>query len=217
MSDNTAVIRIDEELNSPAALTSVNAAQYATLLIANPLISQTALPEAQPAGADQTHFYYNDEEEGDMRLTLDLDGNLINLHYWDEDLDPDGIAALIGEEHPWVDVDRNIWDRVSIAVRGTSIDQQRAIDLAVEHKSSTPTEVGRDSLGNVLVVWRDPEDNLAERFELGLNPAGEILSVGYSIFTDSDREEGVEEPEWYRCTPIDGPWEELVDAGLTNA
>lgn len=210
-------------INTAGDITSVNGEQYATLIAANPVLADT-LPSAFEGRGDCLQFIYNPGgDEEDLRLTLGSDGALVQLDLWQFDEDnTERTVGVNGEGGDWVDIEGGgLWEQLSIAVRGTNVAQQSALDKAVKLKGNAAEVVreGEDGDSVVTATWKPEtdEDPTEETFELRLNEYGQIIGVAFSILTETDLEEGATEPEWYRATYLDGPWEELVEAGLETA
>lgn len=208
-------------ISTEGDVTSVNAEQYLTLRQVNPIIADgDALPSAYGDRGDSLQFIYN-SEDGDIRLTLDADGSMASLELWQ--YDPDNEAKTVGingEGGEWADIEGgDMWEQLSVELRGTNIAQQEAIDKVAKQREAEPSEVTRDGeagSSEVTARWTPQEDPTDEEFEVRLNEYGQIVGVAYSIYTEADEEDEAG-AEWYRATELDGPWEELVAAGLTTA
>lgn len=215
--DNTlaAVISTDGDI------TSVNGEQYLTLREVNPLIADGgALPSAYGARGDDLQFIYNNEDY-DIRLTLDADGSMVSLELWQYDADNEAqTVGVNGEGGEWADIEGgDMWEQISVKLRGTNVAQQEAIDKVAKLRGAEPSEVTRDGeagSSEVTARWTPQENPTDEEFEVRLNEYGQILGVAFSIYTEADEEEEAGS-EWYRATELDGPWEELVEAGLVTA
>jgi hypothetical protein len=92
--------------------------------------------------------------------------------------------------------------------------QSVALDALVKHFSDRqPAEVYYVNQNHIIGArWVDAD---GEEIVVAIDFYGRFTRVGYSILTESDKEDGITDAEWYDCTDLDGLWEELQQVLIT--
>lgn len=189
MSIHTPFARV---INPGGDRSSVNAAQYLTLQTVNPIIAADGrLPFVHAGRTGATELIYNFEEDNSStRLSLSEDGEVISLERWEKDgqFSSETEQATVTSGN-WVDLaGTELWESLHIALRGTNLAQQAAIDKMSDLRGGEPsivTREGESGAGVVTAKWirsRGPKDDV---FVVRVNEAGTVLGVNWTSLAAS--------------------------------
>lgn len=185
----TAGSTLTPAINTDGDITSINAAQYITVLAANPIIADGTLPFACPGRDNLTDFLY-ETEAGSIRLTLDPEGAMASLALWEADgqyaTETDKATVESGD---WTEIDGgDMWEQLRAALHGPNPAQQATIENTARlrggrqpdavTRSQIPGKRGRRGQGIITATWA-PQEPEHELFEIQVNEAGETLSVDW--------------------------------------
>ena len=177
--ENTPVISTEGDV------TSVNAEQYLTLCVANPLVAEVdTLPSAHGSRDDSLQLIYY-SEDGNIRLTLNADGTVATLELWQYDADNEAqIVGVNGEGGEWVDIEGgDMWEQLSVELRGTNVAQQETIDKMAKLRGREPDSVTREGdpgKSRVTARWTAPVGITGEEeFVVVMDEGGQTLTVDW--------------------------------------
>lgn len=177
--ENTPVI------NPNGDISSVNAAQYLTLRTANPIIAADGtLPFACPGRDDLTDFLY-ETESGSILLALDPEGSMTSLCLWEADgqYATQTDRATV-ESGAWTEIDGgDMWEQLSIVLRGTNVAQQETIDKMSKLRGGEPAMVTREGdpgKSRVTARWTAQVGPTGEEeFVVVMDEGGQTLTVDW--------------------------------------